>query len=166
MLQSVWASLTKHASGDVSQFVDLGMDALAVLGHGHRQLCLHRRELIKPHLSRQYVHLCSPSVPFTNQLFGSDVDTLIENITNTNKVSNKLWAKRRIPWKVGLSEVSGSDKRQSKCEQPESRKALSHLQVGEYISLPCIQFEAGRLKYFVKEWESLTSEPSHSFNCL
>ena len=50
--------LTKHASGDVSQFVDLGMDALAVLGHGHRQLCLHRRELIKPHLSRQYVHLC------------------------------------------------------------------------------------------------------------
>ena len=90
MLQSVWASLTKHASGDVSQFVDLGMDALAVLGHGHRQLCLHRRELIKPHLSRQYVHLCSPSVPFTNQLFGSDVDTLIENITNTNKVSNKI----------------------------------------------------------------------------
>ena len=82
--------LTKHASGDVSQFVDLGMDALAVLGHGHKQLCLRRRELIKPHLSRQYVHLCSPSVPFTNQLFGSDVDTLIENITNTNIVSNKI----------------------------------------------------------------------------
>ena len=32
--------------------------------------------------------------------------------------------------------------------------------MGEYISSPCIQFEAGRLKYFVKEWESLTSDPA------
>ena len=38
----------------------------------------------------EYLHLCSPSVPYTSQLFGDDVSKAAKDIEDCSKVGNKL----------------------------------------------------------------------------
>ena len=52
-------------------------------------------------LSKDYAHLCAQKVTFTDSLFGDDVTKQIKDITDYNKVTNKLLDKTRCkqgPW--------------------------------------------------------------------
>ncbi|KAK6168661.1 hypothetical protein SNE40_019852 [Patella caerulea] len=68
----------------------LGTDALGLLGHCNRVTNIHRREMHKPDLSPQYVHLASSSIPFTSYLYGDDVSKNVSDIDSVNKVGNKI----------------------------------------------------------------------------
>jgi hypothetical protein len=64
-----------------SQFSGLPvLNALALLGHSNRQMNMTRRDLIKPDLSYDYLHLCAHSLPYTDMLFGGDVSKSIRDI--------------------------------------------------------------------------------------
>lgn len=51
----------QESEGDTSvgEYIDSCNDALALLGHSNRQMNMTRRDLIKPDLSYDYLHLCA-----------------------------------------------------------------------------------------------------------
>jgi hypothetical protein len=77
--------MAKEESCGNSQWIDNCNDSLALLGHCNRQINLLRRDLIKPYLCWDYVHLCAHSLPYTNFLFGDDVSKSAKEIETCNK---------------------------------------------------------------------------------
>lgn len=92
MTDSLLELRAKESSSDTErsktfgQLVSGNADALALLGNLHIDLSLHRRELIKPHLKREYGALCSTRTPITNFLFGDDLQGQLSSITASNKI--------------------------------------------------------------------------------
>ena len=95
-LQNVQASIVKGAisltkmanvmgqseNPKMSELLSTVMESLALFGHANRQLCMFRREAMKPDMKGEYSHLCSHNLKFTDYLFGDDVPTIQYN-TNT-----------------------------------------------------------------------------------
>ena len=49
-------------------------DAIALLGHGHYEISMTRRLMLKPALNKEVADvLCSPQTPVTSKLFGDDL---------------------------------------------------------------------------------------------
>ena len=79
---------------DVSAFLQLSLDSLALLGHSINEVNLKRRELIKPDLNDQFKQLCSSQTPVTKLLFGDDLPKSVKEISETNKVGVKVSSKQ------------------------------------------------------------------------
>ena len=56
----------------------------------NRQLNLSRRELLRPHLNKNYQALCNPAVPITTNLFGDDLNKQVDDLTKANKIDLKV----------------------------------------------------------------------------
>lgn len=103
-MQNVQTSLIKGACAltklthllgkcDNPEILDLlgnAMESLALLGHANRQLCMLRREFMKPDMKGEYTHLCSHNLKYTDYLFGDDVPKTVKDITDCSKISNKI----------------------------------------------------------------------------
>ena len=64
-------SNSKSASqSDVSEFLQLSLDSLALMGHSINEVNIKRRELVKPDLNDQFKQLCGSHTPVTKLLFG------------------------------------------------------------------------------------------------
>jgi hypothetical protein len=91
MTDSLLELRTKFSKSDTEQQKTLGelvsgnAYTLALLGHLNIDLSLHRRELIKPHLKREYGALCSTRTPITDFIFGDDLQSQLSSITASNK---------------------------------------------------------------------------------
>ena len=72
---------------DIDQLVTMNTDALALLGHTMCELSIRRREAIRPHLHKDYASLCASHVPVTTELFGDDLQSRLNNIRASNKIS-------------------------------------------------------------------------------
>ena len=59
---------------DVQGLLKAGTDAIALFGAANYELNMRRRDSIKHDLNDDYRHLCSPTVLFTDFLFGDDVE--------------------------------------------------------------------------------------------
>ena len=80
----------KEKGIELSSVVDQCKDALSLLGHCNQQICLTRRDIIKPELKSEYSHLCKPSVPFTSELFGDDVSKTAKELEDSVKMGHKI----------------------------------------------------------------------------
>ena len=70
----------------------------------NRELNLKRRDLIRPDLNKQHAPLCNPSTAVPTFLFGDDLNKEVEELTKSQKLSNKVTPKRRMePYKVPAS---------------------------------------------------------------
>ena len=87
--------MAKDESCGNSQWIDNYNDSLALLGHCNRQINLLRRDLIKPDLCWDYVHLCAPSLPYINFLFGDDVSKSAKEIETCNKLGSRIIRRRQ-----------------------------------------------------------------------
>ena len=74
-----------------------GKEMLTMLTHAvvlslsaNRQLNLSRRELLRPHLNKNYQALCNPAVPITTNLFGDDLNKQVDDLTKANKIGLKV----------------------------------------------------------------------------
>lgn len=74
--------------------IDRCTEALALLGHANRQINLARRDLLKPEIRDDYVHLCNHSLPFTSELFGSDISKTAKEIEDVARISSKIRVNR------------------------------------------------------------------------
>ena len=83
--------------------------AAVLLLSANRDLNLKRRDLIRPDLNKQYASLCNPSTTISTFLFGDDLNKEVEELTRSNKLSNKVTPKQRVePYKVpGGSSMRG-----------------------------------------------------------
>ena len=88
----------KNNVDGLSQTIDDAMDALAFFGHANHELCLTRRELMKPDADEQYAHLFNKSVPFDKMLFGQDVSKTVTCINLCNKITRKIKRGGPKPW--------------------------------------------------------------------
>ena len=75
---------------EIQSRIDLGTNALGLLGHYNRQTNVKRRENHKPDLDFQYHHLCTPSQPYSEFLYGDDVTKNVQEIQNVNRVGRKI----------------------------------------------------------------------------
>ena len=51
---------------------------------------MQRRLFLKPDIGREYSALCSSQLPFTDLLFGDDLQKHLEDIADQNKIRAKL----------------------------------------------------------------------------
>ena len=77
---------------DIPSLIRTATDSVALLGAANFGLNMQRRDNIKPELNADYKHLCSPTVPFTDFLFGDDPDLSkqLKDLAEATKVSKKI----------------------------------------------------------------------------
>ncbi|XP_063409787.1 uncharacterized protein LOC134693025 [Mytilus trossulus] len=75
---------------ELEGILDDCMDSLALFGHANKEICLARRELMKPDVKGEYSHLFNKSQPFNKWLFGGDVSKTVKDIGECSKISNRL----------------------------------------------------------------------------
>ena len=64
---------TSASQSDVSEFPQLSLDFLALMGHSINEVNIKRREVIKLDLNDQFKQLCGLLMPVTKLLFGDDL---------------------------------------------------------------------------------------------
>ncbi|EDO29965.1 predicted protein [Nematostella vectensis] len=81
-------------AASVQQIKQFGLEALSLITHANYELNMQRRLLMKPDIGREYAALCSPQVPFTDMLFGDDLQKHLKDIGDVNKIGAKLQSKK------------------------------------------------------------------------
>ena len=99
----------------IDDLVRMNTDAVALVSHASHELAQRRREIIKPHLHRDYIELCSQEVPVTSLLFGDDLQTELTRIRATNKIGNTTNPSSHTPSqrRIYKPNTSNSGKKQS-----------------------------------------------------
>lgn len=64
--------------------------AVVLLMSANRQFNLSRRELLRPHLNKNYQALCNPSAPITKYLFGDDLNKQVDELTKANRIGQRV----------------------------------------------------------------------------
>ena len=67
---------------------------LAMMSHGLSDFNMRRRDLIKPDLSSVYKNMCSSEIPVTDELFGGDLHKVMKDISDSQRIVNKMGPKR------------------------------------------------------------------------
>ena len=80
------------------------MKALGFLGHVNANINFRRREVMKSDIPREYGPLYSMNVKFTDQLFGDNLSTDVEEIAAVNRLANRLksksgWGRGNYPYR-------------------------------------------------------------------
>ena len=75
------------------EILDPLVDAIALVGQAHFELCLRRRELQKPDINREFHRICAPSHPVTNDLYGDDLQEELKTISTTMRAAGKVQAR-------------------------------------------------------------------------
>ena len=73
---------------DVESIIRMNADALALLGHISFEMSQRRRDVIRPTLNKDYSTLCVSDVPITTMLFGDELQTQLNHIRASNKISS------------------------------------------------------------------------------
>ena len=73
--RAVDALNTKHPDPHTKEIVRELVDALGLVGHAFKDLSVHRREVLRPVMAREYVSLCNASAKVSTPqlLFGEDL---------------------------------------------------------------------------------------------
>ena len=75
---------------DSKEMLTMLTHAVVLSLSANRQLNLSRRELVRPHLNKNYQALCNPAVPITTNLFGDDLNKQVDDLTKANKIGLKV----------------------------------------------------------------------------
>ena len=84
------AKIEKDQDNTFGKLIDDTNDVLALLGHSNKQINTVRKDLLKPELKDEYVHLCNHNRPFTKSLFGDDISKSAKEIEDCAKISSKM----------------------------------------------------------------------------
>ena len=68
----------------------LGLEAMSLLTHSSYQINMQRQLFLKPDIGREYSPLCSSQLPFTELLFGDDLQKHLKDISDHNKIGAKI----------------------------------------------------------------------------
>ena len=68
----------------------LGLEAMSLLTHASYEINMQHQLLLKSDIGREYSALCSSQLPFTDLLFGDDLQKHLKDIGDQNKISAKI----------------------------------------------------------------------------
>ena len=77
-----------NVTSNLEELLTFNTDATALLGHSNMSLSQHCCDLIRPCLNKDYSTLCSSHVPITGKLFGYELQSQLNSIKASNKISN------------------------------------------------------------------------------
>ena len=179
----------ENKSPDIEQLIRMHTDALGLLGHISFEISQRRRDAIRPNLNKEYATLCASHVPITKMLFGDELQTQLNHIRASNKISNttsrfalhKYWQEF---FRENLSDEPAEQPRSEQPELPPKEKRSQRSEVTttgiisqldspqvrdnfesflpillEYFREKMLSFKAGRLAAHFSQWQSLTSDP-------
>ena len=75
---------------DYKELSDSLDDALMCMGVSTSEVVARRREMVQPHLSQDFQRICNQITPYTDKLYGHDLDGLLQEIRSTNSLTQKL----------------------------------------------------------------------------
>lgn len=136
-----------------------GSTALALLGKANIWINTRRRELHKKDMHPSLHYLCSPNIPFTDQLYGDSMIKDIKDIQEINKISRNV-ARGRGRGRGGRFSrpaSRGSYQRGFRRGQHHSYKEGTGTRPQK--SEQKKEFKAGRLSMFEENWRKLTNDP-------
>ena len=157
-----------------------GLEAMSLLTHASYEINMQRRLLLRPDIGREYSALCSSQLPFTDFLFGDDLQKHLKDIGDQNKIGAKITpnykGQRPSPGRPG----NNSYKQSKKLERPQLQtlEIQKQCQPGqdnpdkpiEYL-LPATStvsicsplcnnvYTAGNIAKHFSVWQTLTSDP-------
>ena len=102
----------ENKSPDIEKLIRMNTDVLGLLGHISFEISKRRRDAIRPNLNKEYATLCASHVPITKMLFGDELQTQLNHIRASNKISN-------------TTSTQGGNKRYSKQRGPSYRGSHS-----------------------------------------
>ena len=85
---------------ELDKLVKLNTDALALLGYASCELSLRRHDAILT-LHKHYSSLCALHVPVTSLLFGDNLQSRLNDIRASNKISKTTFPERHNQGKAG-----------------------------------------------------------------
>ena len=78
-----------------ADMLNLGTWALALLGQANKLINNERKESHKKDLDVRYLNLCSANFPFSEWLYGDDVNKYVKDIQDMNKLSRNVGSNQR-----------------------------------------------------------------------
>ena len=83
--------VTKSPTAEECQSMrKLGQEVMSFLTHASYEINMQRRVFLKPDIGKEYSALCSSQLPFTDLLFGDDLQKHLKDIGDQNKIGAKL----------------------------------------------------------------------------
>ena len=84
--------LDKNSEQFDSQDLEWGTNAVALLGNANKLINTRRKDMHKADLDPKYYYLTSPTLPFTELLYGEDVDVNrnVREINDMNRLGRNL----------------------------------------------------------------------------
>ena len=83
-------SIKEGSSPPLADLFRMVTDAIGLASNANFEINMKRREAIKPDLNPLYRHLCSSNIKFSKELFGDDVSKHVKDLTEVNKVANRI----------------------------------------------------------------------------
>ena len=93
------ANKKKGTHPDMADCLNRCLQSFALLSNANYEISLRRRETLRSQLNPRYSRLCYPSTPVTSDLFGDDVQKLVEDITKVNKIGADIAQKYEYNYK-------------------------------------------------------------------
>ena len=78
----------ENKSLDIEQLIRMHTDTLGLSGHISFEISQRRRDAIRRNLNKEYATLCASHVPITKILFEDELQTQLNHIRASNKISN------------------------------------------------------------------------------
>ncbi|XP_063420651.1 uncharacterized protein LOC134705866 [Mytilus trossulus] len=90
MLCKLKSELGDDCQQEMQSCIDLGIDSIALLSQYNKMTNIKRKEYQRFDLSPEYHHLSSPSIPFTDMLYGDNVHQKSKEIQDMNRLGRNL----------------------------------------------------------------------------
>lgn len=75
---------------DCQSLKKFGLESMSLLTHASYELNMQRRQLMRQDIGKEYGSLCSSQLPFTEFLFGDDLQKHLKDIGDQNKIGAKI----------------------------------------------------------------------------
>ena len=146
--------LDKEGVQHIKQF---GLDALSLLTHVNYELNMQRKQLMNIDIGRDYASLCSPHVPFTDWLFGDDLQKQLKDIGDVNKIGAKVQG-HRGPHRPQTGYVNNNNSKGSFSHRNQSKNLLRSPTQTTRGHLSSSQSSHGKccFKFCILQYTSLT----------
>ena len=82
--------LNEYGESMSQEMIELGTNALTLLGQCNKQINNKRKEFHKVDLDAKYHYLSSQNLPYTDKLYGDDVNKNIKEIQDINRLSKNI----------------------------------------------------------------------------
>ena len=79
---------------DFTAMLDRAMTAFALLASANYDLSLRRRDVMRFHLNPSFARLCFASTPVTTDLFGDEMQKLVDDIQRSQKLERNIFSNR------------------------------------------------------------------------